>query len=98
MKHLLDPAAKVRRHLEGRIETARLNGGPSAVTPRGANRYTVVGRAGDRYTVVVTGSYSHAENYACDCAAGLHGRDCWHEAAVWLLFVSMTAMASRKAA
>jgi hypothetical protein len=31
----------------------------------------------DVYTVTVTGT-----DYQCDCPAGMHGRACWHKAAV----------------
>jgi len=69
-----------RQKLQGRLDAAKINGGASAATPRGSDRYTVEGRAGGRYTVQVF----NLETMACDCKAGLHGTACYHAACVYL--------------
>jgi uncharacterized Zn finger protein len=82
-------ATAPRELLEGRIRAAWINGGPSAATPRGNDRYVVTGRDGaTRYTVNVLSS----ERAACDCPAGLHGRFCWHAAAAMLRRTADVAM------
>lgn len=75
-----------RTKVEGRLEAAKINGGAAAATPRGNDRYTVVGREGARYTVMVF----NIETMACDCRAGRNGggTPCWHAAAVYLRLVA----------
>jgi hypothetical protein len=81
--------ASVREQVEGRIRAAWVNGGPSAATPRGSDRFLVTGRDGHaRYTVHVLS----AEHATCDCPAGLHGRFCWHAAAALLRRTADVAM------
>jgi hypothetical protein len=71
----------VKEQLEARIKVAWHNGGPEAATPRGNGRFLITGRDGQsRYTVHLVSS----EVATCDCAAGIHGRACWHAAAAWL--------------
>jgi hypothetical protein len=74
-----------KEKVEGRIKAAIVNGGASAATPRGDGRFTVRGRAGDRYTVVTFGLGAMVR---CDCKAGIHDVPCWHAAAVYLLMVA----------
>ncbi len=73
-----------REKIESRLYVAKINGGASAAMPRGDDRYTVVGRAGDRYTVRAFG----LERMTCDCRAGQFSRDCWHKAATFLRLVA----------
>lgn len=73
-----------RDKVEGRLHAAQINGGASAATPRGDDRYTVVGRAGDRYTVLAV----DLETMRCDCKADQYGAPCWHAASVYLRIVA----------
>jgi hypothetical protein len=73
-----------REKLEGRLHAAKVNGGAAAATPRGDGRFTVVGRAGDRYTVQVF----DLETMTCDCKAGQFGTACWHAAATYLRIIA----------
>lgn len=81
-----------REKAEGRLAAAIINGGAAAAIPRGDDRYTVLGRSGDRYTV-------HAfclDDLRCDCKAGLlgGGTACWHAAAVYLRLIADRAVAA----
>ncbi len=73
-----------REKVESRLQAAKTNGGAAAATPRGEDRYTVIGRAGDRYTVQAF----TLERMVCDCRAGQFDRDCWHKAATFLRVVA----------
>jgi uncharacterized Zn finger protein len=71
--------------VQGRLEVAKINGGAAAATPRGNGRFTVEGRAGDRYTVQVF----DRETMRCDCKAGQYGNNpCWHQAATFLRIIA----------
>lgn len=73
-----------REKIASRLQVAKINGGAVAASPRGDDRYTVVGRAGDRYTVRALG----LERMLCDCRAGQFDRDCRHKAATFLRLVA----------
>ncbi len=83
-----------REKVQGRLATAKINGGAAAAEPRGNGRFTVTGRAGDRYTVQAFG----LETFVCDCKAGRYGGDCWHKAATYLRMISDGAVAAKAVA
>lgn len=87
---IIDQLFRQERSFRSRIQAAlfraRVAGGAKCATPRGRDLYTVTGRAGDRYTVLVAGLES--DHVRCDCKAGFHGTPCWHAAAAWLRVVA----------
>lgn len=73
-----------QEQVSSRFAAAKINGGASAAQPRGNGRYTVTGRAGDRYTCFVI----DLDNVKCDCRAGQFDKPCWHAAAAFLRHIA----------
>lgn len=71
------------------MQRALARGGAAAVTRvrYGLYRVASTSRPGTHHTV----SVDDAGRYRCDCEAGLAGRACWHQAAVYIAKVEHTS-------